>query len=67
MDFGVLSKYDDLLATYFLDSFYLWFSTVRMNMDFVAPKIDTTPSINIIREQIVNQRDPSKAALEFLK
>ncbi|KAI8883346.1 SET domain-containing protein [Backusella circina FSU 941] len=38
-----------------------------MNMDFIGPQIDTAPIVAIIRDQIVKQRDPSKAALEFLK
>ncbi|GAA5816944.1 hypothetical protein MFLAVUS_010479 [Mucor flavus] len=36
----VLSRYDDTLASYFVDSLYLWYDTLRMNGDFVGTTTD---------------------------
>lgn len=54
MDFGVLSKYDDALASYFVDNLYLWFNTVRVNNDFKSETIVEQDIVDIIRTYVVN-------------
>lgn len=53
MDFSVLSRYDDILADYFVDSLYLWYNTLRMNGDFIGTKIDKQQIVARLREHIV--------------
>lgn len=54
MDFKILSKHDDILATYFLDNLYLWFKTVRMNSIPIRATGEQQMAIETIRE-IVNR------------
>ncbi|GAN11301.1 conserved hypothetical protein [Mucor ambiguus] len=54
MDFKILSKHDDILASYFLDNLYLWFKTVRMNSDPIHATGEQQMAIETIR-QIVNR------------
>jgi hypothetical protein len=53
MDFSVLSRYDDMLASYFVDSLYLWFKTLRMNSDFVGTTVEEQKIIKVIREELL--------------
>lgn len=53
MDFSVLSRYDDMLASYFVDSLYLWFKTLRMNSDFIGTTVEEQKIIKVIREKIL--------------
>jgi hypothetical protein len=54
MDFSILSRHDDILASYFLDNLYLWFKTIRMNSDSICDTGEQQQAIEIIR-QIVNR------------
>jgi hypothetical protein len=54
MNFSVLSRYDDMLASYFVDSLYLWFKTLRMNSDFVGTTVQEQEIIKVIREEIIS-------------
>jgi hypothetical protein len=71
MDFSVLSRYDDMLATYFVDSLYLWYDTLRMNSDFVGTTVNKKDVVNRIREHVVGEGLTNKAikdaAESFLK
>ncbi|KAL9555921.1 hypothetical protein MBANPS3_002139 [Mucor bainieri] len=54
MDFQILSKHDDILASYFLDNLYLWFTTVRMNSDPIHATGEQQTAVETI-QQIVNR------------
>ncbi|CAO3629673.1 unnamed protein product [Mucor hiemalis] len=53
MDFSVLSRYDDILADYFVDNLYLWYNTLRMNGDFVGTDVDKNQAVKLLREHVV--------------
>lgn len=61
MDFSVLSRYDDILASYFVDSLYLWYDTLRMNGDFIGTSVDKKDTVNKIRQYIVAETFTNKA------
>lgn len=61
MDFSVLSRYDDLLASYFVDSLYLWYDTLRMNGDFVATTVNKEETVQILRDHIINANFTNKS------
>lgn len=72
MDFETLSKHDDILASYFLDNLYLWFTTVRMNSDPIHATGEQQMAIEMIQEmvnrpgpQVISIRDGMKQFLEF--
>ncbi|KAF1796316.1 hypothetical protein V8B55DRAFT_1554112 [Mucor lusitanicus] len=72
MDFETLSKHDDILASYFLDNLYLWFTTVRMNSDPIHATGEQHMAIETIRAMVnrpgssdVSIRDSVKQFLEF--
>ncbi|CEP09072.1 hypothetical protein [Parasitella parasitica] len=50
MDFSILSRHDDILASYFLDNLYLWFKTVRMNSDSICATGEQQMAIDAIRQ-----------------
>ncbi|KAI7873389.1 uncharacterized protein EV154DRAFT_528125 [Mucor mucedo] len=60
MDFSVLSRYDDMLASYFVDSLYLWYDTLRMNGDFVATTVNKQDTVQKIRDHIINVNSSHK-------
>jgi hypothetical protein len=70
MDFSVLSRYDDILADYFVDNLYLWYNTLRMNGDFVGTIVDKQQIVVRLREHIVedslNHLSMKNAADSFL-
>lgn len=61
MDFSVLSRYDDMLASYFVDSLYLWYDTLRMNADFVGTTVDKKEVVTRIRKYLIEESFTSKA------
>lgn len=71
MDFSVLSRYDDMLASYFVDSLYLWYDTLRMNSDFVATSMNKQETVQRLRDHVVEESYTNKAikdaAESFLK
>lgn len=67
MDFSVLSRYDDILADYFVDNLYLWYNTLRMNGDFVGTNVDKREAVEILREHVIFGQNSSaslKSAVE---
>lgn len=67
MDFSVLSRYDDILADYFVDNLYLWYNTLRMNGDFVGTNVDKREAVEILREYVIfsqNTNASLKSAVE---
>jgi hypothetical protein len=61
MDFSVLSRYDDMLASYFVDGLYLWYDTLRMNSDFVGTTVDKKQAIERIRKHVITESFTNKA------
>lgn len=61
MDFSVLSRYDDTLASYFVDGLYLWYDTLRMNGDFVGTTTDNNETVNRLRQHIIGESFTNKA------
>ncbi|ORX43463.1 SET domain-containing protein [Hesseltinella vesiculosa] len=69
MDFNVLSKYDDICASLFLDKQYLWFETIKMNeangtSTFVFPSSYQIRSI--IYANVIAERNIKQAVLDLL-
>lgn len=61
MNFSVLSRYDDMLASYFVDSLYLWYDTLRMNGDFVATAMNKQETVQRLRDHIINANFTNKS------
>ncbi|KAI8342317.1 hypothetical protein BC941DRAFT_412431 [Chlamydoabsidia padenii] len=66
MDFKILSKYDDLCATLFLDDQYLWFDTIKMNDEQVRADTPYQVIQQIIYDYVVVRRQVTHAAKELL-
>lgn len=64
MDFKTLSKHDDILASYFLDNLYLWFTTVRMNSDPIHTTGEQQQAIEMI-QQIVNRPGSAEQSIKI--
>jgi hypothetical protein len=66
MDFKILSKYDDLCASLFLDDQYLWFDTIKMNDDQVRADTPSHVIQQIIFDHVIVNRKVTHAAKELL-
>ncbi|KAF7722179.1 hypothetical protein EC973_003559 [Apophysomyces ossiformis] len=67
MDFCMLSKYDDLFSDVFLDEFYLWFATIKMNADYRRPRIPRGKILDIIQRNILGKGKPNDAVEELME
>ncbi|KAK4511860.1 Homeobox protein tos8 [Mucor velutinosus] len=61
MDFKILSKHDDILASYFLDNLYLWFTTVRMNSDPIHATGEQQMAIETIQQIVSRPGSPEQS------
>ncbi|KAI7906010.1 uncharacterized protein BX663DRAFT_498502 [Cokeromyces recurvatus] len=67
MDFKVLSRYDDLFTDIFLDNFFLWFNTIKMNHDHRRPRVPHHKILDIIQRNILEKGKTMDAVNEILK
>ena len=62
-----LLKYDDLLTDVFLDNFYLWFNTIKMNDEHRRPRVPNTKILDIIQRNILKDLNMMSAIHEILR
>jgi hypothetical protein len=62
-----LLKYDDLLTDVFLDNFYLWFNTIKMNDEHRRPRVPNTKILDIIQRNILKDLNMMNAIHEILR
>lgn len=62
-----LLKYDDLLTDVFLDNFYLWFNTIKMNDEHRRPRVPNTKILDIIQRNILKDSNMMNAIHEILR
>lgn len=62
-----LLKYDDLLTDVFLDNFYLWFNTIKMNDEHCRPRVPNTKILDIIQRNILKDLNMMNAIHEILR
>lgn len=68
MNYLHFAIYDDLIANFFLDKLFLWFSTTRVNVNYNMPDTDRKSGISILREYLVYGRTNVSGAVEaFLR
>ncbi|KAI8993738.1 hypothetical protein BDB01DRAFT_343179 [Pilobolus umbonatus] len=67
MDFEVLSRYDDLFTDIFLDSLFLWFDTIKMNVDHRRPRVSVKKILSIIQKNILDSGRVMDAVNELLE
>ncbi|CAO3587435.1 unnamed protein product [Absidia cylindrospora] len=66
MNFKILSKYDNLCASLFLDNQYLWFDTIKMNDEQVNADTPFDVIKQIIYDYVIVKRQVSQAAKALL-
>lgn len=66
VDFSLLSRFDDFLASVFLDGVYLWFATKKMNADCQGVVVPTKTIVDIIKKHVSKPKPDMKALVADL-
>lgn len=62
-----ISKCDDLFSAALVDNLYLWFRTMKLDVDFVWPTVDEDQVTEIIKRRVVQENKCKIAAAELIE